>query len=294
MTKQRLLVTGASGLLGQAICRQALPTWEVFGVCHTGTVNFQGVSPIKTDLTDSAQLADCFKTIAPTAVIHAAALSQPNDCQLNPEESKKVNLQATVDIAGQCVSAGIPLVFTSTDLVFSGQEPPYTEDDPVSPVCTYGLHKSAAEQALQVICPMATICRMPLMLGYASETGSGFMGQMVKALREERELKLFTDEFRTPVDTDSAAIGLLMALENPGALMHLGGRQRMSRFSMGCLVADVLKADHDLLKPLRIPDLPMPAPRSPDVSLSSERAFELGYAPANLVDVIKEIVAGIE
>jgi dTDP-4-dehydrorhamnose reductase len=293
LTKGRLLITGASGLLGYAICRQALPAWEVYGVCHQGEVRVDGVTPIRADLTDTVQLADCFKQARPQAVIHAAALSQPNDCEQQPEVSEKINLRAAAEIARLCKTAAIPLVFTSTDLVFDGQNPPYAEEDPVSPICLYGRHKATAEKAIREIYPEATICRMPLLLGHAPGTGSGFLGHMVRTLRGNQGLTLFTDEVRTPVDTDSAARGLLMALEKNGALFHLGGRRRLSRFSMGCLVADLIKADHDLLKPLQIKDLPMPAPRSPDVSLSGLRAFALGYEPDDLVAVLEKIAPRI-
>ncbi len=290
MTKKRLLITGASGMLGYALCRRALPAWEVYGVCHRGEVRAAGAIPVRVDLTDSDKLAKCFREIKPQAVIHAAALSQPNDCERQPAESEKINLKAAVGIAGLCVGPGIPLVFSSTDLVFDGRNPPCAEEDPVSPICLYGLHKAAAEEAMRVIYPDVTICRMPLMLGHAPGTGSGFLGHMVKTLRDKQELKLFTDEFRTPVDTNSAAAGLLMALEERGALLHMGGRQRMSRFTMGCLVADILKADHELLKPLRIKDLPMPAPRSPDVSLRSDCAFKLGYTPEDISSALEKLV----
>ena len=290
MAKKRLLLTGASGLLGYAICRQAMPAWEVYGVCHKGSIAVEGVTPIRADLTDKVHLADCFKQARPQAVIHAAALSQPNDCEQQPEVSEKINLRAAVEIAGFCKTAAISLVFTSTDLVFDGQHPPYTEEDPVSPICLYGQHKATAEKAIRKIYPDAAICRMPLMLGHAPGTGSGFLGHMVRTLREAHELTLFTDEVRTPVDTGSAARGLLMAIEKGGALLHLGGRRQMSRFSMGCLVADILNADNALLKTVRIEDLPMPAPRSPDVSLNSERAFARGYGPEDIAAALEELV----
>ncbi len=290
MPKERLLITGASGLLGYALCRQAVHVYDVYGACFKNEVTVPDVTPVRLDLTDTAQLAQHFREIQPQAVIHVAALSQPNDCEQQPEKSEQVNLRATETIACLCADMEIPLVFTSSDLVFDGQHPPYTEEDSVSPICVYGRHKLDAEKAIREIYPDATICRMPLMLGHAPGTGSGFLGHMVRTLRANQELALFTDEIRTPVDADSAAKGLLMALRQEGALLHLGGKQRLSRFSMGCLVADILKADHELLKLVRIEDLPMPAPRSPDVSLESSRAYTLGYAPKDLVAFLEKIV----
>ncbi len=280
-------------MLGYALCRQALSAYEVYGICHQSKIMVEGVTPVKIDVVDFEQLAKCFQQVNPHAVIHAAALSQPNDCEQQPEKSKTINLQATIEIARLCAEKATPLVFTSSDLVFNGESAPYSEDDPVSPICTYGAHKAAAEKAIRKIYPEATICRMPLMLGHAPGTGSGFLGHMVRALRANQTLILFTDEFRTTVDTVSAATGLLLALGQKGVLLHLGGRRRLSRFSMGCLVADILKAEQALLKRVRIEDVPMQAPRSPDVSLNSERAFGFGYAPKDMVGFLEKAVPGI-
>jgi len=293
MPKERLLITGASGLLGYALCLQAEQAYDVYGTCFKNEVMVPGVKPVKIDLAGSEQIAQCFQEINPQAVIHTAAFSNPNDCEQQPEKSERINLTATIHIARFCAASKIPLVFTSSDLAFNGEDAPYHEDGPVSPICVYGRHKVAAEKAVQKICPAATICRMPLMLGGAPDANSGFLAHMVRTLRKKEQLLLFTDEFRTAVDTDSAATGLLMALKHPGAILHLGGRRRLSRFSMGCLVADVLETDHALLKPMLAKDLPMPAPRSPDVSLSSERAYALGYAPQDLASYLERTVPRI-
>jgi len=280
-------------MLGYALCLQAEQAYDVYGTCFNNEVMAPGVKPVKIDLADGEQIARCFQEINPQAVIHTAALSRPNDCEQQQERSRLINLQATIDIARFCAASKIPLVFTSSDLVFNGQDAPYNEDDPVSPICVYGKHKVAAEKALWEIYPKAAISRMPLMLGGAPGANSGFLAHMVRTLRNKEQLLLFTDEFRTAVDTDSAATGLLIALKHPGAILHLGGRRRLSRFTMGCLVADVLKTDHALLKPMLAKDLPMPAPRSPDVSLSSERAYALGYAPEDLAGYLERTVLRI-
>jgi len=293
LPRKKLLITGASGLLGYALCCQALSAYDVFGVCYKGGIPVEGVTSIRANLTDKTQLTKCFNQVQPQAVIHVAALSQPNDCEQQPGLSKQINLQATIEIARLCSEQSIPLVFTSSDLVFDGRNPPHAEEDPVSPICVYGKQKAEAETSIREIYPEATICRMPLMLGFAPGTGSGFLGHMVRTLAAKQPLSLFTDEFRTPVDTESAAAGLVMALDEKGVLLHLGGPRRLSRFTMGCFVADILRVNHELLKPIRVEDLPMPAPRSPDVSLSSERARILGYVPKELVGFLEKSVPQI-
>lgn len=215
------------------------------------------------------------------AVIHTAAQSKPNVCQNYPEESYRINVTATVNLAGLCADADIPFLFTSTDLVFDGTNPPYREDDPVSPLSYYGEQKAIAEQKILSRHSQATICRMPLMFG-ASPTADSFIQPFIKALKAEQELKLFVDEFRTPISASTAADGLFLALNKAQGLLHLGGKERLSRYEFGRLMVKVLNLPEDRLKTCRQQDIVMAAPRPVDVSLDSSKAFALGYQPLSL------------
>jgi len=109
-------------------------------------------------------------------------------------------------------------------------------------------------------------------------------------LREGRELSLFTDELRTPVGARTAAKGLLMALGVGDGILHLGGRERISRYDLGIRLAGMLGADVGLIKPGRQRDRTVGAPRPPDVSLDSSRAYSLGYDPPALREELKKVL----
>ncbi len=210
---KKLLVTGASGFLGWNLCHVAKANWEVYGTYFTNSVAIDDVNLYKVDLTNFTFIKDFFSTIQPDAVIHLAAASKPNFCQSNPEISYKINVTASGNIAQICAAANIPLVFSSTDLVFDGQNSFYSEEDTVSPICIYGEHKVLAEQKILAIYPNAAICRMPLMFGIPSPVANSFIQGFIKTLKNEQELNLFIDEFRTPVSATTASKGLLLALE---------------------------------------------------------------------------------
>jgi dTDP-4-dehydrorhamnose reductase len=283
--KKRLLVTGASGFLGYRICLEARPHWQVFGVCRGNDVRVPGVTAIRFDLADTKRLNRIFAEVQPHAVIHAAALSQPETCQARPEESRAVNVRGTREIARICAERKTPLVFTSTDLVFDGLNPPYEENDPVSPVNEYGRQKVEAEEAIRRICPHAAICRMPLMVGYAPG-GGGALDWMIRVLRDGGRLRLFSDEFRSVVDTTSAARGLLLFPGKPGGIYHLGGKVRVSRYDMGLALVHRLGVSADRIESASVMDAGASAPRSPDVSLVSRRAYDLGYDPAEFLPAL--------
>lgn len=191
-------------------------------------------------------------------------------------------MTASLNLAGLCADAQIPCAFTSTDLVFDGLEAPYRETDPVSPISTYGEQKVLAEVGMLDRHPQVAVCRLPLMFGLAPPTASSFIQPFIQTLREGKELSLFNDEFRTPVSAATAARGLLLALRKAEGTLHLGGRERVSRYQFGCRMAAALNLPLDKLKSCRQADIPMAAPRPADVSLDSSQAFQLGYHPPSL------------
>lgn len=288
--QKRLLVTGASGFLGYRICTEAKADWRVFGMGHARPVAAEGVEAVAIDLTDGAARVRELDRIRPHAVIHTAAISQPETCQQMPEAARAVNVDATEALGAWCARHGVSMVFTSTDLVFDGTHAPYAETDPVSPVNAYGRQKVEAESRLRQICPDAVICRMPLMFGHAPGTSGGFLGWMIRALEKGQPIRLFTDEYRTAVDTASAARGLLLFTEKPAGTYHLGGRKRLSRYDMGRALAEKGEWNPSLLFPARVRDAETAAPRSPDVSLVSDKAYALGYAPADFDTALNDVV----
>jgi dTDP-4-dehydrorhamnose reductase len=288
--KPRLLITGAGGFLGHALCEAAANDWDILAAYHTKPPEVSAVIQMQMDLTDTAAVNRCFADYRPEAVIHAAAMSGPNECQTDPEGSFAVNVTAGNTIAARCDDLDIPLLYTSTDLVFDGARAPYRESDTVKPVCIYGQHKAVAERLIRNRYPAATICRLPLMVGYAPAGRRGVLGELIDAFRNFRAPHLFVDEFRTPVDTRRIAAGLLYMLSRPGLLVHLGGAQRISRYNLGRKVARMMGVPDAAIHAVRLGDLVMPAHRAPDVSLDSTLARRDGFDPGDLDNDLQDAV----
>ena len=288
---KQLLVTGASGFLGWNLCHYAQTNWKVYGTYFSHQVKVPGATLYQTDLRDLAALKCLFNHVNPDAVIHTAAASKPNFCQTNPEESYAINVGAAVNIARLCSERGISCAFTSTDLVFDGQNAPYVETDPVCPINYYGEHKAIAEQKMSEIYPAIALCRMPLMFGAPSPVSSSMIQGMISNLKAGKEINLFVDEFRTPASARTASQGLLLAIEQRvGGILHLGGKERVSRYEFGLLLANLIQLPTDSIEPGKQADVNMAAPRSPDTSLDSSKAFALGYKPLFLREELIELV----
>jgi dTDP-4-dehydrorhamnose reductase len=205
-----------------------------------------------------------------------------------------INLDVSLVLAGLCVDHQIPLVFTSSDLVFDGLHPPYSETDPLGPVNIYGEQKALAEEGMREKYPKTIICRMPLMFGNPGPLAQSFIQPMLQAIKEDRELHLFTDEFRTPISGTEAARGLFLALEKKLGVIHLGGRDSISRYHFGLLLKNRLGAHGAKLIPCRQRDKVMAAPRPADVSLNSHKAFALGFNPPVLMEDLTDHLRGIK
>lgn len=289
--KLKMVITGASGFLGYALCAAARPHWSVHAVYRRNPPGTPGVTAVKLDLTDLGALPDFLTSVRPRVVIHAAADANVASCERNPEQSEVINVTVPTRLAGLCAQLGIQFVFTSSDLVFDGTQAPYDEMRAPTPFCVYSHQKARAEQAIRRICPGAIICRLPLMFGLAPSAAGNFFVQMLLAIDQGRPLDLFVDEYRTPVDTCSAARGVLMAVACEGQILHLGGRTRLSRFELGKMMARQMNVKPDMIRPIRLADFSSTVRRAPDCALDSRQTYALGYNPQPLPDAIRRIVA---
>lgn len=288
-----LMVTGASGNLGSWICRLAATSWTVTGIHWQHPYPMGNVQSVKADLTDFSTIDKLFDTLKPSAVIHAAAVSQPGQCESDQQGTHRMNVEVPARMAAICADRRIPFVFTSTDLVFDGLDAPYEEHHATTPVCVYGRQKADAEEAILRCCDHALVCRMPLMIGVGPPTSNNFFMQMLSHIRHARPLSLLTDEFRTPVSYQDAANGVLglLADETARGCLHLGGRNRVSRYEMGLLMAQQMRVAPSMLKPVTIASLDLGVARSPDCSLNSDRAYRLGYRPAPFLEAVQSCVS---
>ena len=286
---KKLLITGANGFLGWNICRLAKGRWHLFGTVYSNQVEIPKVTTTRIDLTDYSELKRLFKEVRPDAVIHTAAASDPNDCQVNPDVSYAINVEASVNIALLCSDYMIPYVYTSTDLVFDGLKAPYQESDPVCPVNVYGEHKALAEERILNAYPQSAVCRISLMFGLSGPVAKSFIQPMLLAMKEGRELRLFVDEFRTPLSAATAVAGLFLALDKVRGIIHLGGKDRISRHDFGKLMQRIFKFENAKIRPCKQDQIYMPALRPTDVSLDSSKAAALGFRPLPLIEELQNI-----
>jgi dTDP-4-dehydrorhamnose reductase len=242
------------------------------------------------ELTDEDALARLLDSARPEAVVHAAAIGRAGRCQERPDEAHRVNAVLPGTLGRLCRERGLRLVALSTDLVFRGDRASVREDDAPGPLSVYGRTKLLGEEAVLAACPSAAVARVALTLGRGHGARGTSTESVLWALRKGDPVRLFTDEYRTPVDPESVADALLRLLERGGSgRFHLGGPERLSRHELGLRVARAFGLPDAAIVPSLQADHAGPDPRAADVSLDPTRARrELGWEPRPIEEAIRE------
>jgi dTDP-4-dehydrorhamnose reductase len=192
------------------------------------------------------------------------------DCVREPERAADVNINGTATLTELCNAAGARLVFVSTDLVFDGEAAPYAEDARKAPLSVYGRTKAVAEDFVLKSGRHAVV-RVSLLYGPSRNGKPNFFDAQVAALRDGQPVRLFHDEWRTPLALSSAARAITtIAQSDVTGLMHAGGPERMSRLEMGRRLADHLGVSPAGIEAASRLD-PGGEPRPRDTSLDSTR-----------------------
>ncbi len=298
--RQRILITGASGFVGSHIALGAAREgFEVIGVNHTQSLGSEltghGVTEYKCDLRDERQVDRVISDVEPRAIVHAAALARSEQCESEPEGAKLSNIDSTrfIIAAAKRLHLQPLLLYVSTDLVFDGAPSttaPFSESDSPLPVSQYARTKHAAEDLVLKNYPNGYILRSALVYGREIGGRQGFLEWLHDGLKRGEPVKLFVDEWRTPVLAEDISAGVCALLKGwgrtqapPSRVVHMAGPDRLSRYEFGLEFARAYGYEEQLLEGVSQKALETVAPRAPDVSLRSQYFSEiLGRLPTDV------------
>lgn len=290
------LITGAGGQLGSVLMRLlAQRGSETIGLTSANGPQPDVGSCIRGDLNDAMALREIVRSHRPYIIVHAAAVTSIQVAYEKPDLTQRVNVDATRTLVELATKIGARIAFTSTDLVFDGSSAPYRETDSGSPLSVYARSKVEAEKIVLAY-DRGVVVRPALMYGLPTVNRPTTFLQQIESLRTGRPLKLFEDEFRTPIWLEDAADATrIVAASDYHGILHLGGTERLSRLEMGRIMAEALGISSPSIVPSRQSDMQFAEPRPADVSLDSSRfSAEIGTAPGRTMkEAMKSIAAAI-
>ncbi len=229
---------------------------------------------VKLDVSNEEEVNRVIRALAPHVVIHMAAVSSFSRCAQDPGVARQVNVTGAKYVAQATQEVGARLIYLSTDLVFDGCGSLYSEQDPAAPVCQYGRTKLDGEICVASLCRNHGIVRSALMYGISRNGTHCFAEEILDSLRRGQEVRLFQDEFRSPLYVGNLCEVLveLAGRDDLQGLFHSAGPERLSRFDFGLRLADVFGLNKALLVPITQDQFPFEDFRPRDCSLSNAQA----------------------
>jgi len=298
MLADRILITGANGLLGQALTRR-LSTDDDYAVLATAwddTLSLDDVPCDYTsmDVTAPEEVEHTFSVFEPNVVVNCAALSDVSTCENNRNEAWATNARAVKRLARHCNNHRTHLVQISTDFVFNGKRGPYDESAQPDPVNYYGRTKLAAENHVREAGRRNwTIVRTVLLYGTGTSLSrKNVVLWLVDELKQGNPVHVVNDQWRTPTYVPDLAAGidaLLQTTEKTG-IYHLSGPDMVSIHELAIRVADVFNLDESLIHPVPSDDFDESVERPSKTGFRLEKArTELEYNPRSLTEGLQAL-----
>ena len=298
----KILITGSNGLLGQKLVSLLYLLPEVTLIATARGSNrdeiYEDYIYESMDITSEENVLAVFRKHKPDAVIHTAAMTHVDQCELNKEACVDQNITAVNHIIKASKEVGAFLLHVSTDFIFDGKRGPLTEEEVPNPVNYYGWTKWEAEKAVEQSGLKWAIARTVLVYGVVQDMSRSNIVLWVKnSLEQKKEINVVNDQWRTPTLAEDLAMGCwLIVKNNATGIFNISGEEMISPYDLAHKVADVWSLDKSLIKQADSSTFTQPAMRPPKTGFIIDKAKkQLGYKPHTIqegLELVKEQLMG--
>ncbi len=284
----RYLLLGANGLLGQNLASTRPGGIELVGAgLETQPVAGEGLDRyLPLDITDKAALADTLREVAPDWILNAAAMTDVDGCEREPDRCRLLNR----DVVRWMAESRVRMVQISTDYVFDGANGPYTEGDAVRPLSEYGRSKWESEAAALSVAG-SLVLRTMLLWGMGRGQKKSFNEFVRETLEAGKSARIVTDQIGDPTLAEDLARAIWgLTSRDAAGLFHVSGAERVSRLEWALDVARHFGLDPAGLHPVSTAELRQAAPRPLNSGFVCDRLeAELGWRPRGLKRQLQDV-----
>ena len=288
----KIIVTGANGFLAQHLCLfLADKGFEVFaasrGECRIPPhllINYHSL-----ELTNGDAVQKYVSDIRPDVLIHAAAMSKPDECHLNREECILQNVTVTQYLLEAVKDTPAHFIYVSTDFIF-GEDGPHSEEDIPEPLNFYGESKWMAEKLVQANASSCTTIRPVFIYGEQWDgLRPGFIQWVQQSLLAGKHVKIVDDQWRTPTYAGDICAGIETIIrQKKYGSYHLAGKDILSPYKMAVTVAKLLKISNECIEKVDSSSFPEPVRRAKKSGLKIQKAIEeLNYQPLSFEEGVR-------
>jgi len=284
----KIIVTGSNGLLGQHLIPQLAQFNHQVIALGRGPQRIAGMENIPyrdLDLLAFDKVRHYIKNQKPDVLVHAAAMTQVDDCERDRNRSREINVDVTENLLEACHPTGTHFIFLSTDFVFDGTKGHYREEDATGPVNWYGETKLLAEQLTEKYTAAWSIARTCLLYGIPlNSSRTNIISWIRSSLEKGQRIRVVNDQIRTPTDVNDFATGIRLILEKRATgIFHLSGKEIMTPYELALSAADFFSLDKSLIEPVDANTFSQTCKRPLKTGFIIEKAERmLGFSPADL------------
>lgn len=244
----KILIIGSEGMLGHDL----VDILSIENEISTTTIH-------TLDITDINKTIETVKKKNPDVVVHAAAFTDVDGSESNPDLAYKVNALGTRNVAVACREAGIALVYISTDYVFDGTRgSSYYEYDQTNPLSVYGKTKHLGETYVRDILNKFYIIRTSWLYGFH---GPNFVTTMLNLAETMKTISVVNDQIGSPTYTVDLAKSIAELIKKPRyGIYHITNSEHCSWYDYALDIFDIAGVEIEV-KPVSTEEFPRPAPR---------------------------------
>jgi dTDP-4-dehydrorhamnose reductase len=290
---KKLLVTGANGLLGQAVTKKFHQDFEVYGcdLYDTAHLGERLSKYLKLDLSVRNDVLRTLGDLRPDIIINTAAYTNVDGCEKDLDVCWNINAKSLEIIEEGAKGFGPLIVQISTDYVFDGSSGPYRETDPPKPLGNYGMSKLAAEKTIRSGKLDYIIARTQILYGTGIKVRPNFVTWTIDKLKKGEKIRIVNDQIGNPtlVDDLAEAIFRLIMKEEYG-IFHIAGNEICSRHAFAVQIAEIFGLEKSLIEEIKTSQLGQTARRPMNSSFNLDKlANAIDWLPGNITNSLTKL-----